>query len=391
MAGKKDLLKWLPTARAPKGKQVRARDRHSPLIAVVSANRTTLAMHVQVNNTRRLYSIGRYDGTPESVTKARTAANAKLEEFEAMRTGRVSPTATFVMPTLQEQLNTYITLRTMERNRPLKSEKQLRDEFAKHFGAMLPLPCSALTPQWMQQRITGVNKPHSRALSNLRSVLRLLVDKEYMEDPFALTGTKVASTNTKPGQEVPLIPVLQETPERIAEALAVIEGYPKPALGMLAKMQLFTGRRVREVANLKWDDLDFDKRVYTVREHKTDRYAGDVLIQPMSDYVHAMLAEWKVRREALKPGNPFVFYGHKKGQPLSQSGYRGVYQAVAKLEGFDEFTSHQLRKFFVSKACDELPPSHRLYLTGHREKGVTQSYSFLSAEQVRASLAAATA
>lgn len=390
---RKNLSKFLPEAAAPKGKQRRVRDSKSPVIAVISAHRVTLVMQVQVNGTRKLYTLGRYDGTEKSITDARKRAHDKAEEFDAMRSGKVVPGAV-VIPTLKQQLEHYIAMRNLERGArlgPMKTEDQLRTEFENHFAAMLPLSCAAITPEWMQTRVLK-DPPPKRALSNLNSVLKRLYETDRIPDPFELTGHKVHSTNTRPGEEEPLIKALAQTPHRLAEALEAVRNYSNPAVKAFGELLLFTGRRPEELVNLRWDHVDLERKVYDIADHKASK--GQGLFLPMSDHVHTVLTEWQARHALRHPGHPYLFPHRTKArnEPMSESGYRGFADKVRELTGFEEFYPYQFRKAFGTLGCTgTVSDTDRKHLMGHKQEGVTAHYSFAGAELLREPLARVTA
>jgi integrase len=130
---------------------------------------------------------------------------------------------------------------------------------------------------------------------------------------------------------------------------------------------LFTGMRRREVAALRWSEIDFGQRLIRLPAHRAK--SGRPIDLPMSDVVHSIL----VARRALGDG-VFVFpaaYG--------RNGYiqtaRAWTDAVTAKTGI-EFTLHDLRRTFAStaEACD-LPWTVLKALLNHSlPKGTTESY-----------------
>jgi integrase len=188
-----------------------------------------------------------------------------------------------------------------------------------------------------------------------------------------------------------LLPGLRKRQERIGDVLRAIRSYPTSMdLRIFGEFLLFSGRRPGELRTLKWSDVEFDRGVYCIREHKSARDKDDFLYAPLSDHLSELLSRWKMVRDAsLKDDarDQYVFPASQvnTAEPyLSTSGYRGFATHVAKQCDLADFTAYQLRKFFISVADSIGIPQHTSYLlTGHSIPGARGAYSFALAGTMR--------
>lgn len=138
-------------------------------------------------------------------------------------------------------------------------------------------------------------------------------------------------------------------------------------------MLLLTGMRRRELAPLRWADINFKDKILTVGKTKN----GDPLLLPLSDYLFEMLRTRKqiVSGEYVFPGgqgNLYISEPKKHVDRLRQE--TGVY-----------FTLHDLRRTFITIAESlDIPAFALKRLVNHRVKGdVTEGYIIMGVERLR--------
>jgi len=102
---------------------------------------------------------------------------------------------------------------------------------------------------------------------------------------------------------------------------------------------LFTGLRKTEAITMKWENIDFENKTFTIPETKN----GEALILPMSDYVRDLLKQ----RSGISAYSPYVFPGKGVGGYFKEP-KKGVYK-VREATGID-FTVHDLRRTFITIA-----------------------------------------
>ena len=138
---------------------------------------------------------------------------------------------------------------------------------------------------------------------------------------------------------------------------------------------LFTGMRRNEVLKMKWEDIDFKDKTFTVG--KTKNHEG--LRLPLTWILLEIL-----ERRKNDNGNPYVFEGEKPNSHLSPP--KKQIEKARELIGF-HFTNHDLRRTFTTTA-------HRLNfgkytldrLINHKtedSRDVTARYVILDVEDLR--------
>ena len=138
---------------------------------------------------------------------------------------------------------------------------------------------------------------------------------------------------------------------------------------------LFTGLRKEEAAGLKWADVDFAERSFTV--HNTKNSEDHKL--PMSDFVYHLL---KARSENLGD-TEFVFPGGGKSGRLIEP--RNQIRQIKDATGI-QFTIHDLRRTFIT-VVDSLDISAYAAkrLANHKmDNDVTAGYIVSDVERLRA-------
>ncbi len=136
---------------------------------------------------------------------------------------------------------------------------------------------------------------------------------------------------------------------------------------------LFTGLRKTEAASLKWTDVDFSDRTFTIKKTKN----GDPLTLPMGDYVFAM---FKKRFEQYS-NKLHVFHGSGKSGHLVEP-KTSIYKII-KETGIS-FTCHDLRRTFITMAESlEISGYALKRLINHRSNDVTSGYIIIDVERLR--------
>jgi len=178
-----------------------------------------------------------------------------------------------------------------------------------------------------------------------------------------------------PMQEVKL---LKEPPgrtrylrtEEIESLIGVIDSFPndtKSYLKPIVLIALNTGLRKREILQLKWKSIYFEKRKMTVSITKTN----ETRIVPMNETVYRELKKMPRDQES-----EFIFC-NRKGEPFGN--VRKSFDRALKLAKIDDFRFHDLRHTFAShlvmSGCDIRTVQQ---LMGHKDIKMTMRYSHLS-------------
>jgi integrase len=148
---------------------------------------------------------------------------------------------------------------------------------------------------------------------------------------------------------------------------------------------LFTGMRAGEIATIRWEDIDFEKRLITVqRSFNGPTKAEDVRYVPILDALLSHLLRWK-----LKSPSELVFT-NRDGKMFGESAriFQEVLQRVLKRGGFPAgqrggkssgyITFHDLRHTFASHWVMSSGDLFKLQkILGHKTTQMTQRYCHL--------------
>lgn len=149
------------------------------------------------------------------------------------------------------------------------------------------------------------------------------------------------------------------------------DGAHKNAIAMsVIKFLAISGFRSGEVLQLKWSELDIERRIATLENTKTGRS-----IRPLSQTAIEIV-------QGQKRASEYVF---GLGRPISDLRYQWEKLGLAK-----DITPHVLRHSYASLAADLALPDHTIArLLGHTQKSVTSRYIHLEKSLIEAADAVA--
>ncbi len=133
---------------------------------------------------------------------------------------------------------------------------------------------------------------------------------------------------------------------------------------------LMTGLRKNESASLKWANIDFKSKFFTIEDTKNNRQH----YLPLTKFTIATLEHLKSVRQ-----NEYVFPGNN-GHIKDVRHYLDLVEQASKVT----FTLHTLRRTFTTIAATRLPEYTVKKLTNHIDKSdVTQGYAIIEVEKLR--------
>jgi len=137
---------------------------------------------------------------------------------------------------------------------------------------------------------------------------------------------------------------------------------------------LFTGLRKTEAATLRWEQVCFKTKTFTIPDTKN----GEPHTLPLTDYLDDLLTQ---RKEA-STGSPWVFPSPLHDSHLKEP--RGATAKITELTG-KPFTLHDLRRTFITIAESLDIPAYALKrLLNHRDPNdVTAGYIVSNTERLR--------
>ena len=158
---------------------------------------------------------------------------------------------------------------------------------------------------------------------------------------------------------------------KLANALELEEGgsvHPVAAIRLLA----LTGCRRGEIVNLKWQDVDLQRRLLHLRDSKTREKA--VYLSPAAVEILARLPVYR--------GNPFVIA--RLHTPKPSGAVNRTWERVRRRAGLPDVRLHDLRHTFASVGAGAsigLPVIGKLL--GHTQASTTARYAHLADDPIR--------
>lgn len=141
-----------------------------------------------------------------------------------------------------------------------------------------------------------------------------------------------------------------------------------PKLQQVISVFINTGMRRGELQNLKWSDLDFDRRLITLTQTKS----GKVRYIPMNDVTKQVLLQRRIAKESPV----LVFSGTEPDKPWD---FCTAFDLARERASLSDVRIHDLRHTFASHLCmkgvDIMTVKE---LLGHSSLEMTQRYSHLT-------------
>ncbi len=254
-----------------------------------------------------------------------------------------------------------------DRKRSYRDDAQrLRDHVLPTLG---PKKLSEITLRQLQAIHTSVKKRLSPSTAN--RVAALIKHVFTMAGKWSLIADNpskhLAMFREPPPRDIFLVP---------EDCLKLIEACNKDKnvfAGALFKLAMFTGRRVGELLNSKWNDLNLDNAILTLPNTK----AGERQFVYLNEMALVVL-----RTLPHLDGTPFIIAGQKRGKPLNF--YRRAWLRILKRAGLDYFPPHGLRHNYASTLVAAGVPIEQVgHLLGHKNAETTRKYAHHRPDHLR--------
>jgi integrase len=226
---------------------------------------------------------------------------------------------------------------------------------------LMPLRLVDLTPERVEQwaaKEAQVRPARVRlALRLLKAFLRWASTQPTMKGRADADAASTKKAREVAGRAKPKDDYLQR--EQLPAWFENILNIPNPVISAYLQCLLLTGARREEVAELKWEDLDFQWRSIRMK----DKMEGTRAV-PLTPYVGKLLIP-------LPRHNEWVFFS-----PRSESGHLEepsiAHRDACKIAGIT-LTLHGLRRSFAS-LCEwvEIPSGISAQIQGHAPQGVRE-------------------
>jgi integrase len=271
----------------------------------------------------------------------------------------------------------------------IEKYEQVTADFLAHLGERADLTLAAIGPKDVRS-FRDALAAGGRTPGTVNQVVR-----KVLSAPF-LAAQRLGYISTNPCAAVE--PLRDDTDaeretfttEQVSQLLDAAEGDWKGAI--LAGY--FTGLRLRDVAEMKWEAVDFSAGVLRIKTRKT----GAVLVLPL----HAEFAAW-LRAQPRGIGKAPIFpdlAGKGTGGRFGLSGRFAAIMAAAKIKGrilrgadgtgrkTSSLSFHSLRHSFNSALANAgVGQEIRQKLTGHASAAMNDRYTHHEIETLRAAVA----
>lgn len=156
--------------------------------------------------------------------------------------------------------------------------------------------------------------------------------------------------------------------------------YRPRKLGIL--LSLLTLVRKSELLRAKWEDIDFEKRIWLIPQTKADSSTGHSreMVVYMSNQVIEIFKELK----QIAGNEPYVFVGRKSGTHISHNAFNESQKNALKLTDLADFTIHDLRRTASTHLNEQGFNSDAIEAClNHTAKGVRAVYNKAKYEKER--------
>ncbi len=161
--------------------------------------------------------------------------------------------------------------------------------------------------------------------------------------------------------------------QEIGKFIDALKTEENPVAAAAFELLLYTGVRRQEALDAKWEHVDLQKRVWLIPRSKSGKLRH-VILNPMAVEL--------LNRQAKIPGNPYIFPGKVKGQPLNNP--QKAFARVLKKAGISNFRIHDLRHTHASIAINNGASLYEVqHLLGHSQSKTTSRYAHLADETLR--------
>jgi integrase len=159
--------------------------------------------------------------------------------------------------------------------------------------------------------------------------------------------------------------------DKLEQACASCRGLNRYYVPLAIYLALETGMRLQEIFNLRWQDINVEKRRIEIRQSKTDHLSGYdgreiVLTVGASFYLYKL--DYFLTRDGLSRSTDRIF-------PMTREAFKQSWADVLKRAGISGLTFHDLRREAGSRfdAAGLTKGEHDLMM-GHANRDMTSLY-----------------
>lgn len=318
--------KFIETRKPDPNKRVDYRDTvvFGLVLRVNKSGTKTFSFHKRINGKMKRLTIGQFG--PFTLVEARERAQQILYEVETGRFEQNTGIEIEARPTLGDVIPDYIEKHAKVHNRDWKRKKALLGKFTTLHGMRIAQVKRADVVKACDTIHKSAPVSANRALAHLKHLMGWCVERGMIEaNPIA--GMKPLS------KERPRERVLSDNELGVLWAASGDEGYP---FGDCMKLLMLSGQRRAEVAEMRWSELDLEKRLWTLPSKRAKN--GKQHTVPITDAMLELL-----RKTPRFFNSDYVFTTTGKS-PVSGFGRVKDRLDEALPEGTEPWIIHDLRR-----------------------------------------------
>lgn len=327
-----------------------------------------------------------------TLAQARAEAAQKRVQVSEARAGRaLAPAAErraekaaarverLVDPTVAEFANVYIERHAKPHKKSWREDERiLRTDVLPFIGAIKFAALERKHYVSILDRKVDAGRPKQGA-----QVLKILRRMEHFAIERGQIGASRIVGIKPPAKSAPRRRVLvSDKGDEIGGLFRALEGSGMhPGMKLAIEFQLLTGQRSGAVHNALWDEIDFERRTWTVPPERMKRsqrshWADLPNVVPLSEQALAVLEQAR----APSGDSKFVFPGRDAGRPwaltsINQEIHRNTTLARFREQGVQRFNLHDLRRTATTLMAQLGTAPHVLnHVLGHVPSGVTAEH-----------------
>lgn len=323
---RKLTTKFIEGQKPDPSKRLDFRDELMPgLVLRISTSGTkTFCLHKRINGKMRRLTIGRFPIM--SLADARERVRQVLYEIETGRFEDRTGIEVETKPTLGDVIPDYIEKHAKVHNRDWKRKEALLAKFTTLHGKRIDDIKRADVVKACDVIHKFAPVSANRALAHLKHLMGWCVERG-MIDASPIAGMKPLSKERSRER------VLTEDELGALWTACDAEGYP---FGDCIKLLILSGQRRAEVAEMRWSELDLEKRLWTLPSQRAKN--GKQHTVPITDAMMDVL-----RRVPRFLGSDYVFTT-KGTSPISGFGRLKKRLVKALPDATEHWTPHDLRR-----------------------------------------------
>ena len=323
---RKLTTKFIEGQKPDPSKRLDFRDELMPgLVLRISASGTkTFCLHKRINGKMRRLTIGRFPIM--SLADARERVRQVLYEIETGRFEDRTGIEVETKPTLGDVIPVYIEKHAKVHNRDWKRKEALLAKFTTLHGKRIDEIKRADVVKACDVIHKSAPVSANRALAHLKHLMGWCVERG-MIDASPIAGMKPLSKERSRER------VLTDNELGALWAVCGDEGYP---FGDCMKLLMLSGQRRAEVAEMRWSELDLEKRLWTLPSSRAKN--GKQHTVPITDAMLELL-----RKTPRFLNSDYVFTTTGKS-PVSGFGRLKDRLDKALPEGTESWIIHDLRR-----------------------------------------------